>query len=86
MGASSADDEDLETLYPLRSKSVGDILDSEGLTQDEEFIRNKLEQMRTHQSESGTGTEGGPVEGMVSRHDQYHGIARVATKDLNQGW
>ncbi|TKA83488.1 hypothetical protein B0A55_00588 [Friedmanniomyces simplex] len=72
---------------PLRSKSVGAILDAPGVTMDDEFIRNKLEQMRTQDTVkdpvAATEEEIGAV---VSRHDQYHGIARTATKDQRQGW
>ncbi|KAK4575196.1 hypothetical protein LTR86_001048 [Recurvomyces mirabilis] len=81
-------DDDGAPLEPLRSKSVGAILDTPTTTIDEVFIKNRLEQMRTHDSEGDRNPLGQTetVGSVVSRHDQYHGIGRVDTKDQRQGW
>ncbi|KAK5688846.1 hypothetical protein LTS10_000825 [Elasticomyces elasticus] len=80
------DHEDMSPLEPIRSKSVGAILDTPALTQDDEFIRNKLQQMRTQDTVKEPLLATDEVGPVVSRHDQYRGIARVATKDQRQGW
>ncbi|KAK0263284.1 hypothetical protein B0A54_00645 [Friedmanniomyces endolithicus] len=85
------EDDEQADLPPIRSKSVGAILDTPGLDGDDEFIRNKLEMLRTQDTvrEPVGGLSSAEEEGLgavVSRHDQYHGIARVETKDLRQGW
>ena len=73
--------------YPekLRSKSVGDILDAPTADEHEEFLQQKLERLNTAdtvQDEQGLeGTEG--ITSAISRHDQYHGLARQGTK---QNW
>ena len=76
--------DEMEPLAPVRSKSVGDILHPPPELQ-EEIIRNRLEQMNTNATylEPLEGTD--DVTNMISRHDQYHGIARTATRDLRQG-
>ncbi|KAK0313565.1 hypothetical protein LTR01_001822 [Friedmanniomyces endolithicus] len=89
-GGLAAEDDNDADLPPIRSKSVGAILDTPGLEGDDEFIRNKLEMLRTQDTvrEPGGGLSSAEEEGLgavVSRHDQYHGIARVETKDLRQG-
>jgi len=80
------DEADMEPLEPIRSKSVGAILEEPALHGiDEEIARNRLEQLTTSatvQDEGPSHTDG--LEAYISRHDQYHGIGRVATKDLRQ--
>ncbi|KAK0260911.1 hypothetical protein B0A54_01278 [Friedmanniomyces endolithicus] len=91
-GGLAAEDDNDADLPPIRSKSVGAILDTPGLEGDDEFIRNKLEMLRTQDTVKdgrALGLSAAEEEGLgavVSRHDQYHGIARVETKDLRQGW
>jgi len=73
-------------LEPIRSKSVGAILDTPALTMDEEFIKNKLEAMRTQDTVKEPLSATDDLGGVVSRHDQYHGIGRTETRDQRQGW
>ena len=67
---------------------MGAILDTPTTTIDEVFIKNRLEQMETHDSEGDKYPleQTDTVGSVISRHDQYHGIGRVATKDQRQGW
>lgn len=76
--ARTAGNDEGSSLEPVRSKSVGDVMDV-----DEEFLKNRLQQMATL---SETPQPGDDLANMISRHDQYHGIARTETKDLKQGW
>ncbi|KAI6840354.1 hypothetical protein KC332_g6948 [Hortaea werneckii] len=75
---STAGNDEGNSLEPVRSKSVGDVMDV-----DEEFLKNRLQQMATL---SETPQPGDDLANMISRHDQYHGIARTETKDLKQDW
>ena len=67
----------------LRSKSVGDILDKPAQSEQEEILKAKLERLNTRGTveESLENTE--PISSAISRHDQYHGLARQGTK---QNW
>lgn len=75
--------DDMGSLEPVRSKSVGAILDPPASIHDE-ILRNRLEQLNTNTTikEPLANTE--DISSTISRHDQYHGIARVATKDQRQ--
>ncbi|KAK5107901.1 hypothetical protein LTR62_000561 [Meristemomyces frigidus] len=80
-------DEDGGSLEPVRSKSVGDILDTPGV--EEIHLQNRLQQMRTQDDEvlpKVPLVQTDTVGSVISRHDQYHGIGRVETKDQRQGW
>lgn len=79
-------DDDTAPLEPIRSKSVGAILEQPAMSMDEEFIKNKLAQMQTNATvKEPLGGEGlDELSYMISRHDQYHGIARTETRDLRQ--
>lgn len=94
-------DSSFASLEPVRSKSVGDIyapasldkvatLDkvAEVANPDDEIARNKLKQVETYETIDPIDSpleHTDMVKNMISRHDQYHGIARVETKDLRQG-
>ncbi|EGP83102.1 unnamed protein product [Zymoseptoria tritici ST99CH_1A5] len=67
-----------ESLSRVRSKSVGDEADMA------ENLRLQLEKLVTSTSIR-TSSDERPVVPAVSRHDQYHGISRVPTKNLHQG-
>ncbi|TKA27149.1 hypothetical protein B0A50_04486 [Salinomyces thailandicus] len=83
-GASGADDADDGAPKPVRSKSVGDIMNGPGM--DEEFLKNRLQQIATiDEGVAQAGSEEDLVNA-ISRHDQYHGIGRVETRDQRQGW
>jgi hypothetical protein len=70
--------EEANALDRVRSKSVGD----EAVMA--ENLRLQLEKLVTSTSVR-TSSDERPVIPSVSRHDQYHGISRVPTKDLHQG-
>jgi len=74
------EDDDVDELKTVRSKSVGDILPS----MDEEFLKNRLELLNTQATVKEDPAQLDDLANMISRHDQYHGIARTATKDLRQ--
>lgn len=69
----------------LRSKSVGDILEAPTEDEHEEILKQKLERLNTADTvEKGQGLEETePILSTISRHDQYHGLARQGTK---QNW
>lgn len=73
------DDEDYAPLESIRSKSVGDIQNI-----DSEILRNRLAQLSTNDTVKEPLTDTEDVTSAISRHDQYHGIGRVATKDMSQ--
>lgn len=71
----------------IRSKSLGHILEPTGIPLDEDFARTRLSQVDTantdesdHEPLKHTNT----FDSHISRHDQYQGIARTATRDLRQ--
>jgi hypothetical protein len=66
----------------LRSKSVGDILEAPTQDEHEEMLKQKLERLNTAETvDEGEGVEDmEPVSSAISRHDQYHGLARQGTK------
>lgn len=75
--------EPLET-EKLRSKSVGDILDAPADHEHEEILKQKLERLGTNDTvpdEPMNDSEA--ISSAISRHDQYHGLARQGTK---QNW
>ncbi|KAK5134263.1 hypothetical protein LTR08_006807 [Meristemomyces frigidus] len=76
--------DDMESLEPIRSKSVGDILHPPAPLH-EDILRNRLEQTNTNTTITEPLEHMDDVTNMVSRHDQYHGIGRVATRDQRQG-
>jgi hypothetical protein len=67
-----------DDLSRVRSKSVGDEANMA------ENLRLQLEKLVTGTSVR-TSSDERPVIPSVSRHDQYHGVSRVPTKDLHQG-
>ncbi|EMC97659.1 hypothetical protein BAUCODRAFT_461052 [Baudoinia panamericana UAMH 10762] len=80
-------DDDGGALEPIRSKSVGHIMEGGEMgALDEDFINNRLAQMRTTDPAKEPLENTDSLAGQISRHDQYHGIARTQTKDLRQGW
>lgn len=76
----------------FRSKSIGDVLEIRPeYGDDEEDVRQRLERLSTQVTQPDVGGDGGGVGGdglkktetwgsAISRHDQYHGIARQATR------
>ncbi|KAK3071335.1 hypothetical protein LTR53_008803 [Teratosphaeriaceae sp. CCFEE 6253] len=78
--------EEDDSLDRIRSKSVGAILDTPAMSMDEEFIKNKLEAMRTQDTVKEPMSATDDFGTVISRHDRYHGISRTATKDQRQGW
>ncbi|KAK5127407.1 hypothetical protein LTR85_006746 [Meristemomyces frigidus] len=75
--------DDMESLEPIRSKSVGAIIEPP-TSIEEEIMKNRLEQLNTNATVKEPLEHAEYISNMISRHDQYHGIARVATKDLRQ--
>ena len=67
----------------IRSKSVGDILDAPTEDEKEEILQAKLEQMNTNATVDEPLGQSEAVSAAISRHDQYHGLARQGTK---QNW
>lgn len=86
---SRANDDDMADLEPIRSKSVGDILHPEVASLEAEIRRARLDQIEQIQTNATPKKEPlvhmHPIGSVISRHDQYHGIARTDTKDLRQG-
>lgn len=85
VGASRAEQEETDDYEPIRSKSVGHILEQpavHGIHDD--IIRNRLERLNTGETTKDSYDGTNELAGTVSRHDQYHGLARTATKDLHQ--
>jgi len=78
--------DDSAPLEPIRSKSVGAILEQPAISGiDEAIVQNRLEKLSTNTTVKEEHPEGDGLESHISRHDQYHGIGRIATKDLRQG-
>lgn len=78
------DTHDLSPLEPVRSKSVGAILDGPVNELDDELLKLNLKRISTNATVRELLTDSQPISNTVSRHDQYHGIARTATRDLCQ--
>ena len=77
-------DDEMETApEKLRSKSVGDILTAPTDTEHEEILKQKLERLNTNATVDETLEGTDPISSTISRHDQYHGLARQGTK---QNW
>nr|POE75774.1 hypothetical protein CFP56_67793 [Quercus suber] len=90
--ASTNEQADLAPLEPVRSKSVG-ALPGMPVGSIPEASVGSLDGTILQHSRARSGTDATtdepladslPVANMISRHDQYHGIARTATKDLKQ--
>ncbi|KAF2720733.1 hypothetical protein K431DRAFT_225683 [Polychaeton citri CBS 116435] len=83
------DDDFTAPLTAVRSKSLGDIQAPYGSIDDE--LSNRLGRVNTNSTGSDVDGLDTPqleqmetLKSMISRHDQFHGIARTATKDLRQ--
>lgn len=66
---------------PLRSKSVGAILETPAQTVEEQKIKDKLERLQTNDTVDEPLEESTPISSSVSRHDQYSGLGRQGTKN-----
>lgn len=71
------------SMEPIRSKSVGAILDTPVNNADEHMLKAKLEKMNTNTTSTtisdGDGV-GGNLDASISRHDLYHGLGRQGTR------
>jgi len=80
---SAADDGPM--LQRVRSKSVGNIYEPPVMPGiDEELTRNQLQQLSTNTTVKDDILDTDGLNKHISRHDQYHGIGRIATKDQRQ--
>ncbi|WPH02116.1 Hypothetical protein R9X50_00497100 [Acrodontium crateriforme] len=77
--------DELAPLEPIRSKSVGHVLDAPVNSMEDELAKMNLGRIETNATYGEPLEQTETVKTMVSRHDQYHGIGRVDTKDLRQG-
>ena len=78
----AGDDEEVAP-EKLRSKSVGDILEAPTESEHEEILKQKLERLNTNATVDEPMDDTDPIASAISRHDQYHGLARQGTK---QNW
>lgn len=77
-------DTDMAGLEPMRSKSVGAILEQPAMSLEEQDIHRRLERMSMLATEKAPEVHETAANGDIIRHDQYHGIARTQTRDLRQ--
>nr|POE52025.1 hypothetical protein CFP56_52406 [Quercus suber] len=89
---STTEQADLAPLEPVRSKSVGALPEMHtdatsgplAAPLDGAIVQNPRARSGTDATVHEPLADSVPVANMISRHDQYHGIARTATKDLRQ--
>ena len=77
----SGSDDSMAPLEPIRSKSVGAILETPAQSLDEQLIKAKLERMNTNATVDEPLDHSEPVNSAISRHDQFQGLGRQGTKD-----